>query len=264
MSYRKLRAGDPESFFASLFRRIPRHILITFISAFVLGFLIHGFVFSNKFLNHDDIGHLFGSDYGVASGRWLLPFALGLDGQVSVPWFIGVLSLLCLSVSASLTVAVLRIKSAFACVITAAVMVAFPTVGATFTYMFSADAYFPFFANRDYLYLAGVNFEGLALLLHKTPDGITETLYILPKDVLKERWTGRRYSAEEARAISGIEDIRTVEQLENDVFEAFRFGRATTLWLDLFKRKPGLPDPCWRSPSASCAGDFRCAPSEKR
>jgi Xaa-Pro aminopeptidase len=106
----------------------------------------------------------------------------------------------------------------------------------------SADAYYPFFASRNYLYLSGVDFAELVLLLHKTAHGTRETLYILPKDLLKERWAGRRYSAEEARALSGIQDIRYLERFEDEFFALVNGGAVSSLWLDLYKKTPPEPD----------------------
>ena len=80
-----------------LWRRIPGYIRLTFASAVALGLVTHLYMFTNKLTNHDDIGHLFIADYGTASGRWLLPSILGLDGNFSMPWLIGLLSILCLA-----------------------------------------------------------------------------------------------------------------------------------------------------------------------
>ncbi len=132
----------PEVFALKSYRRIPGYIKLTFISAFVLGLAVHMYALANKLPNHDDIGHVFGSIYGSASGRWLLPAVLKLDGSFSAPWLIGVLSVLLLAVSSCFAVSILRIKSPLGCMLSAAILVSFPTVAATLTYMFSADAYF--------------------------------------------------------------------------------------------------------------------------
>lgn len=133
---------NPEAVFLRLLKKIPRHIQLTFASAFVFGLLVHLYMLTNKLPNHDDIGHLFGSDYGAASGRWLLPFVLRIHGSFSLPWLIGLLALIFIGLSACLTVSVLRIRRPLGCILTAALMVSFPSVAATFAYMFSADAYF--------------------------------------------------------------------------------------------------------------------------
>lgn len=140
-SVRSLALWDPEGAVRHIRRRIPRSTVICFISTFILGMLIHSYMFTNKFPNLDDLWYVLGSDYGVASGRWLLPSVLKLDGNLSMPWLIGLLSVLFLSFSACLTTAVLRISRTLPCILTGAIMVSFPTVTANFTYMFSADAY---------------------------------------------------------------------------------------------------------------------------
>ena len=125
-----------------LLRHIPKHVRFTFVSALVMGFLTHAYAFVNKFTNHDDLNQMFYADYGTASGRWLLPPVLRLSGDFSMPWIIGVLSLLCLALTVCLTVALLRIRNPLGCIAASALLVSFPAVTATFGYMFTADAYF--------------------------------------------------------------------------------------------------------------------------
>ena len=126
----------------TLLRRVPKHIRFTFLSALILGFVTHSYAFLNKFTNHDDLNQMFYASYGAASGRWLLPSVLRLDGNVSMPWLIGVLSLLFLALTACLTVSLLRIRTPLGCGLTAALLVSFPAVTATFGYMFTASGYF--------------------------------------------------------------------------------------------------------------------------
>lgn len=133
---------NPEDALANLFGRIPQYIKTTFLAACASGLLAHFYIISRKLPNHDDIGQLFGSTYGTASGRWLLPFVMKLDGSYSIPWLIGILSILMLAVAVCFTVSVMRIRSPLGCILTAALMTTFPAVTATMTYMFSADAYF--------------------------------------------------------------------------------------------------------------------------
>ncbi len=122
--------------------RVPGYIRLTFLSAVVLGLAAHLYMFANKFTNHDDLNQMFYADYGAASGRWLLPPVLRLDGNLSIPWLIGLLSILLLAGTACVTVSLLRIRQPLGCFAASALMVTFPTVTATFGYMFSADAYF--------------------------------------------------------------------------------------------------------------------------
>lgn len=133
---------SPGTCLGELYGRIPKYIRTAFCSAVILGFLTHMYMFTNKFTNHDDTPSLFGSGYGAASGRWFLPYAESLDGKFSMPWLTGVFCLICLALTACFVVSLLRIKHPLGCIITSAVLVTFPTVTATFTYMFTATAYF--------------------------------------------------------------------------------------------------------------------------
>lgn len=137
-----LTLKTPEACFYSLWKRVPQYLRMTYAASVILGIVVHLYMFVNKLPNHDDINHLFSMDYGTASGRWLLPAVLQLDGDFSMPWLIGLLSVLCLAGTVCLTVSLFRIRRPLSCVVTAAVMVSFPTVTATFTYMFTAGPYF--------------------------------------------------------------------------------------------------------------------------
>ena len=132
----------PDQCASALWGRIPSHIKLTFASAIVCGLAAHLYMFTNKFTNHDDVGSLFGNSYGAASGRWLRPFVLPLSGGTSMPWLVGLMSLLCLAVVACLTVSLLRIRRPLGCIAASAILTTFPVVLSTFTYMYSAFAYF--------------------------------------------------------------------------------------------------------------------------
>lgn len=126
----------------ALWGRVPKETRVTFFSAFVLGLITHLYMITNKFPNHDDINHLFANNYGTQSGRWVLPYISKWSGDFSMPWVIGLLSILFLSLGACLVVALFRVKKPLYCVLISALMVSFPAVTSTFTYMFTADAYF--------------------------------------------------------------------------------------------------------------------------
>lgn len=108
----------------------------------------------------------------------------------------------------------------------------------------SADAFYTFFCSRNFLYLTGVDFHDLVLVLKKTAQAVSEILYILPHDPMKERWTGRRPTAEEAKYLSDIEDIRDTEQFAEDFHKLAFSGDVDSLWLDLFlldaQEAPGI------------------------
>lgn len=97
------------------------------------------------------------------------------------------------------------------------------------------DEYYPFFAQRNFVYLTGISQKESILLAVKEISGaVREILYLLPRDLMAERWTGRRLSHAEAEAVSGISDIRPLEQFSVD----FRSLAPSTVYLDLYLQSP--------------------------
>ncbi|MHB1453326.1 MAG: aminopeptidase P N-terminal domain-containing protein [Saccharofermentanales bacterium] len=79
----------------------------------------------------------------------------------------------------------------------------------------SADADYPFYANRNFYYLTGIGQEGSALVIMKTGSKIIKLLLcIRTYDAHAERWTGKRLTRSEASAISGIYDVTFSEGLD--------------------------------------------------
>lgn len=76
------------------------------------------------------------------------------------------------------------------------------------------DEFYPFYTNRNFLYLTGLDSKELILLARKDGEGnVREKIFLLPKDLLKERWTGARIKPDEASEISGIADTGYVLSL---------------------------------------------------
>lgn len=107
------------------------------------------------------------------------------------------------------------------------------------------DEYYPFFADRSFVYLTGIQQKEAVLMALKSTDTVEERLYILPSDSMAERWTGRRLKPQEAEYISGISDIRSTEQFANDLHSlaagghySLRSAHFEHLYLDLFRVSP--------------------------
>ena len=85
-----------------------------------------------------------------------------------------------------------------------------------------ADENYPFCADRNFVYLTGISRdEGLILAISKIGGTVEEKLFILPPDMMKERWTGRRTKADEAAAISGVSSIGNTADYEPAVRHDF-------------------------------------------
>lgn len=101
------------------------------------------------------------------------------------------------------------------------------------------DEAYPFFADRSFVYLTGLTQKQSVLLAVKATDSsVHETLYILPPDLMAERWTGRRMKPAEAEAISGVTDIRPTAAFTGDFHRLCALGGIGKLYLDLYKANP--------------------------
>lgn len=79
------------------------------------------------------------------------------------------------------------------------------------------DEYYPFFTDRNFLYLTGLDSKEFILMMRKDAQGqVTERVYILAPDRMAERWTGRRLKPTEVRETSGIEDVRYEDCFEGE------------------------------------------------
>lgn len=98
------------------------------------------------------------------------------------------------------------------------------------------DEFYPFFADRNFVYLTGLECKKAVLLAAKDAQGsITEKLYILAPDPMAERWTGVRVKPQEAADRSGVEEVQYVDHFDREFKKLAESGNYGYLYLDLFR-----------------------------
>jgi len=95
----------------------------------------------------------------------------------------------------------------------------------------TADENFPFFTNRNFLYLTGIKQEHSALLMQRKNGLTSESLYVTKPDFEREIWTGRRFTEEEIHEISGVKDVEDINNLNGTLDRLFSSKSVMTLWL---------------------------------
>lgn len=107
-----------------------------------VGLLCHGYMFFNKLPNFDEMGSINGY-LGIAtpSGRWALPFAGILNGPFSSPAINGFLCSLFLIASTFIISDTLQIKSKLSTLCMGCVLISFPTITSSLTFMFTSFAH---------------------------------------------------------------------------------------------------------------------------
>ena len=126
---------------AGLWRRIAPAQRTAFFACLIAGLLVHLYAFTNLIPNSDGLGRVYDLQQMTISGRWFLHYASALNDYTQMPAAIGLLSLLLLAAAAALTVSLLRLDSRVLAGLSGAVMAAFPVMGYTFLYLFTASAY---------------------------------------------------------------------------------------------------------------------------
>ena len=79
----------------------------------------------------------------------------------------------------------------------------------------SMDDCCPFEANHHFFYLTGLRRENMALVLTRSAQEDRTILFIEEAVPSMERWTGKRVTKDEAKAISGVEDVRYIDSLQS-------------------------------------------------
>lgn len=119
-------------------------------------------------------------------------------------------------------------------------------------------AHSPTYQEPSIMYLTGVNQAGVILLLDPGAKDSDEILFVKKKDPTKEFWDGVRFgvgdpkSVAEAKRVTGIKDVRDVDEFEKILKERVRQGKRRevgTFWLETLmpgKKKVVKTDHNWK------------------
>ena len=125
----------------SVWKKVPAPQRSAFFSCMATGLLVHLYAFTNIVPNSDGLSRVYDFQQMTVSGRWFLHYASALNNFTQMPMAIGLLSLLFLGLAAALTADVLKLRSCVLAGLAGAVMSAFPSIGYTYLYLFTASAY---------------------------------------------------------------------------------------------------------------------------
>ena len=123
---------------SKLGRKIPQNYKICMVTGIIVGWFTHFYMLTHKLPNWDDATNL--SQYGSGDylGRWFLRCIHRWGTRYSIPAIHGVLMILVLTLAACLVMEILHLKSTTAAILVPSLMVTFPSVACTMTFMFMA------------------------------------------------------------------------------------------------------------------------------
>lgn len=131
-----------DSFIAKLWTKVnKKEYAYPFVGALVIGLLTHFPIMVNKWPNADSMANFYSNQNMITSGRWFLGTACGISSFYDLNWVIGILSAVYLALAAVFLCEFFEIRSKVNRVLVAALLVTFPAVCATFSYMYTMDGY---------------------------------------------------------------------------------------------------------------------------
>ncbi len=96
----------------------------------------------------------------------------------------------------------------------------------------SADEDYPFYADRSFVYLTGIEQQDVVYLAYRKGGAWEERLFLAPTDAMRERWHGRMMRPEAARERSGIQRVLSRADFEPMVKKLLATMAQPRVWLD--------------------------------
>lgn len=95
------------------------------------------------------------------------------------------------------------------------------------------DEYYPFSPDRNFYYVSGIDRENCILFFAKKAEEKRVILYIPRDNGTLAKWVGANMTPRQAAEISGIEEIRYIDQFEEDVAGYLFQNNIETFYLDM-------------------------------
>lgn len=97
----------------------------------------------------------------------------------------------------------------------------------------TADENYNFTPNRNFYYCTGIDVENMILVITKSNDKVEEFLYIEKSDPVLAKWVGEKMSSDIAMKMSGVQEIRYIDEFEGSINRILNSNNYNNLYLDL-------------------------------
>lgn len=115
------------------------------------------------------------------------------------------------------------------------------------------DEFYPFLVDKNFYYLTGIQEENCIFFMGKNLYITYTTLYIPRENGELAKWIGKNITKEEAKYISGVDDVKYIDEFENDISTFIWKNQIATIYVDLQHRKLYAP----RTKAMQFINDFR-------
>ncbi|MGL5379416.1 aminopeptidase P family protein [Clostridium sp.] len=97
----------------------------------------------------------------------------------------------------------------------------------------TADEKYPFTPNRNFYYLTGINEENHVLIISKIKDEVKSYIFIKEVDEVKEKWEGRTIRNDEAIEVSGVDEVKYLNDLNSFIHKVISVHEDINVYFDL-------------------------------
>lgn len=124
-----------------------RQLKQSFLGTYILGFVAHGYCFTNQMASHDSLNNLYIAEKWskVSFGRFFYPIYISLTrGRILLPWLVGIIGLFWVSLAVYLISQMFHIKKTGTMIMVSGICITNPTVyalAATYLHDFDADLF---------------------------------------------------------------------------------------------------------------------------
>lgn len=101
----------------------------------------------------------------------------------------------------------------------------------------SGDEDYPFAVNRNFYYLTAIKDKNIILYMEKAKGEKREVLFLERPDPEKEKWVGGVLKEAEAKALSGIDTVKYIDEFNEETEDSLFKNRITGVYLDMEKRR---------------------------
>lgn len=105
----------------------------------------------------------------------------------------------------------------------------------------TSDEDYPFFSNRNFVYLTGIEQQNSILFSSVQENETKEMLFLLQPDPHAERWNGKRLTETEAYEASSIETIKYINEFKDFLNKTISSNKIQNIYLDFDKIKSDEP-----------------------
>lgn len=127
----------------AFYQKIDKKYKLAFVSAFVLGLLVHMYMFTNKLPNHDYVYNIYTDQFAwpLSIGRWFMSAVTSISSYFALPWLDGVLAILYLALTSAFLIDVFELDRPIPVILCSALLASYPAFTDMVGYIYQCDGY---------------------------------------------------------------------------------------------------------------------------